>query len=91
MERQSRRKGATRRSEIPPEVLTALNANGLQWFRGDWTQRNEAIRAELARHGRAGVPLYLVYDPNDPKKPQILPELLSVDLVVDAFASAGSK
>jgi thiol:disulfide interchange protein/DsbC/DsbD-like thiol-disulfide interchange protein len=73
------------------EVLTALNANGLQWFRGDWTQRNEAIRAELARHGRAGVPLYLVYDPNDPKKPQILPELLSVDLVVDAFASAGSK
>jgi hypothetical protein len=36
-------------------------------------------------------PLYLVYNPNDPKKPQVLPELLSVDLVVDAIASAGNQ
>ena len=38
MERQSRRKGATRRSEIPPEVLTALNEGReetitlVEWF-----------------------------------------------------------
>lgn len=71
-----------------PEVRNALDRHGFRWFRGDWTQRDELIRTELARHGRAGVPLYLVYDPRNPTQPQVLPELLSVDLVVEAFVSA---
>ena len=35
--------------------------------------------------GRAGVPLYLLYDPQRPGRPTILPELLSVDLVLEAL------
>jgi ABC-type phosphate transport system substrate-binding protein len=49
---------------------------------GHW--RDPAITAALARHGRNGVPLYLVYRPGDPV-PRILPELLTASTVVDAL------
>lgn len=54
----------------------------------DWTARDDRIRDELARHGRAGVPVYLMYGPGAPDGPEILPELLTVDRVVRAFADA---
>jgi thiol:disulfide interchange protein DsbD len=57
-------------------------------FKADWTRRDERIRAELARFGRAGVPLYLVYSPRRPAEPVLLPELLTVDLVVEALRAA---
>ncbi len=57
-------------------------------FVGDWTRRDETIRGELARHGRAGVPLYLVYDPERPDEPVLLPELLSVDATLAAVRAA---
>ena len=69
------------------QVRAALSDGGFRWFRGDWTQRDEIIRKELARHGRAGVPLYLVYDPNSPNQPEVLPEILSVDVVLNALTS----
>ena len=67
------------------QVREALDELGFATFRGDWTLRDEAIRAELARHGRAGVPLYLVYDPSDPDHPRILPEILTIDGVLDSL------
>ncbi|MDG2051001.1 MAG: thioredoxin family protein [Myxococcota bacterium] len=70
------------RSEI---VRAALEQEDVQVLKADWTERNEGIRTELARHGRAGVPLYLVYNPADSAHPAILPELLSQDDVVDAL------
>jgi thiol:disulfide interchange protein DsbD len=57
-------------------------------FRGDWTRRDERIRSELARFGKAGVPMYLIYGPEDPEQPVLLPELLSVERVVDALREA---
>ena len=54
-------------------------------LKADWTNRDPAITAELARFGRNGVPLYLVYRPGEPQ-PRILPELLTVGLVIDALA-----
>ena len=66
-------------------VLRALEQSGFELFVGDWTHRNEAIRSELARHGRAGVPLYLVYDPRAPESPVLLPEVLTVDHVLEAL------
>jgi len=46
-------------------------------FEGDWTRRDERIRVELARFGRSGVPLYLLYPPGGDSAPVRLPELLS--------------
>jgi thiol:disulfide interchange protein DsbD len=57
-------------------------------FRGDWTRRDERIRSELARFGKAGVPLYLIYGPENPEQPVLMPELLSVERVVDALREA---
>ena len=57
-------------------------------YKADWTRRDPQIRAELARHGRAGVPMYLIYSPDRPLRPRILPELLSVDGLIDALRGA---
>jgi thiol:disulfide interchange protein DsbD len=55
----------------------------------DWTRRDEAIAAELAAHGRAGVPLYLVYG-TDGSEPAVLPQLLSEGAVVKALERAAA-
>lgn len=55
---------------------------------GDFTRSNRLIAEELKRHGRAGVPLVLVY-PRDPALPPlVLPELLTPTLVLDALEQA---
>ena len=68
-------------------VRRAFDTGKVALLRADWTSRDPAITAELARFGRNGVPLYLVYtSPAQP--PQILPELLTVDIVLAALALA---
>jgi thiol:disulfide interchange protein DsbD len=67
-------------------VQAELRRRDYAVFRADWTRRDEAIRAELARFGKAGVPMYLVYDPAKPDDPRLLPELLTVDTVLAALA-----
>lgn len=75
------------RSERVESELTRL---GVRVLKADWTRRDERIRAELARHGRAGVPLYLVYGPGRRDEPTVLPELLSVGDVVESLRAAVS-
>ena len=48
----------------------------------------QAIAEQLAAHGRAGVPLYLVYGPAQPDVPEVLPELLTPERVVTALERA---
>ena len=71
-------------------VRGRLDALGFRVLRADWTQRDEGIRSELARFGKAGVPLYLVYSPADPQSPQILPELLRIDATIAALERAAN-
>jgi thiol:disulfide interchange protein/DsbC/DsbD-like thiol-disulfide interchange protein len=66
-------------------VQAALRDGGWAVLEADWTRHDETIRRELARHGKAGVPLYLVYQPGA-AEPQVLPELLSIERVVTALA-----
>jgi len=55
----------------------------------DWTRRDDVITAELARHGRSGVPLYLVYSPGtDNAGPQILPQILTYGILEKALEKA---
>lgn len=69
------------------DVEQALKRTGTAYLVGDWTNRDEMIAAELARHGRSGVPLYLVY-PAGGGAPEILPQLLTPGLVVKALERA---
>lgn len=68
-------------------VRAAFEKTGAVYMVADWTRRDEVIAAELAAHGRAGVPLYLVYG-TDGGEPAILPQLLGEDAVVRALEAA---
>ncbi|MDB5472294.1 MAG: thiol:disulfide interchange protein [Caulobacter sp.] len=72
------------------EVAKALTAANGVYLKADWTNRNPQIAAALAEHGRAGVPLYLVYGPGS-ETPQILPQLLTPGMVAEALAKAAKQ
>jgi thiol:disulfide interchange protein DsbD len=59
-------------------------------FKADWTLFDEEIRRTLAAHGRAGVPMYLVYPSGVGGAPRVLPELLTVDLTIEALRDAAA-
>jgi len=69
-------------------VAEALARNNAVYLKADWTRRDAAIAAELARFGRAGVPLYLVYGAKG-GEPAILPSILTEGVVVRALDAAG--
>lgn len=59
----------------------AFRMRGVVVMRADWTRRDPEITRFLAKHGAAGVPLYLWY-PNGGGEPQQLPQVLTKDLLV---------
>ena len=54
-------------------------------LRADWTQYSPEITAELGALGRSGVPTYVIYPRSG--KPDVLPELLTKDVVLTALRS----
>jgi thiol:disulfide interchange protein DsbD len=68
-------------------LVDAFKASDAVLLRADWTKRDATIAAALAEHGRAGVPLYLVY-PKGSGEPVILPQLLTEGLVIEAIEKA---
>lgn len=69
-------------SLMQPRVAHAFAAANVAYLVADWTNRDAEIAAALAEHGRAGVPLYLYY-PGDGGDVQVLPQMLSQDLLLD--------
>lgn len=67
------------------EVLKDFEDRKVALLRADWTRRDAAITAELARLGRSGVPVYVLYAPGT-AAPQVLSEILSVADVRNALA-----
>jgi len=58
-------------------------------MKGDWTNRDPAITKALAAFGRAGVPLYVVYNAKrGSSEPLVLPQILTAGVVENAFADA---
>jgi len=51
-------------------VQEAFEENDIEFVTADWTNEDPSIAKILAEHGRAGVPLYLLY-PADPGRPAI--------------------
>ncbi len=53
--------------------------------KGDWTNQDEDITNILTEYKRSGVPLYLVF-PADPSKPaEVLPQILTKNIVIEAL------
>ncbi len=68
-------------------VQEVFRDKGVTLMKGDWTNRDPAITQALAGFGRAGVPLYVVYNSKPgTTEPVILPQLLTASVVQSAFA-----
>jgi thiol:disulfide interchange protein DsbD len=69
-------------------VQTLFRDKGVTLVKGDWTNRDPAITAALASFGRAGVPLYVLYNATPgSREPVVLPQLLSAGIVRDTLAA----
>lgn len=68
-------------------VQTTFSDRSVAFLEGDWTNQNPEITAFLERHGRSGVPLYLLYDGK--AEPIVLPQILTPEIVLDALAKVG--
>jgi thiol:disulfide interchange protein DsbD len=66
-------------------LLADFELKNVALMRADWTRRDAAITAELARLGRSGVPVYAVYRPGS-ALPTVLSELPSVAEIRAAIA-----
>ena len=66
-------------------VITALAENNITYLKGDWTNNDPEITEVLRRYETSGVPLYLMY-PSDPSLPaEVLPQILTTGVVLDAI------
>ncbi len=73
-------------------VQEVFRSRGVTLMKGDWTNRDPAITQALAAFGRAGVPLYVVYNSKaGSSAPVVLPQLLTAGIVQSAFADAPSR
>lgn len=73
------------------EVSSKFKERGVVKMKADWTKRDEVIAAELRKFGRNSVPLYVLYDKDPESTPQILPQVLTPNVVVDSLDSIKEK
>jgi thiol:disulfide interchange protein DsbD len=82
---------ANERVALSSDAFAArLAATGTAYLKGDWTQRDARITEYLARFGRNGVPLYVLY-PAGGAAPEVLPQLLTPDVVDAALTRAAER
>ena len=65
-------------------MLQAFADKHVLLLQADWTRRDPAISRALTALGRSGVPVYVLQAPGKPA--QVLSELLTPDLVLNALA-----
>ena len=71
-----------------PEVVAAAQSRGIALLQADFTRRDPTLAAELARHGRASVPTYLLIDRAG--KATLLPDVLTPGILHAAFSTIPS-
>ncbi len=67
------------------DVQQQLSDHHVTLLRADWTKYDPAITQELASLNRSGVPTYVLYPAAESATPDVLPEVLTKDLVLDAI------
>ena len=67
------------------DVEKKLIDNHVQLIKADWTQYDPQITEELGAVGRSGVPTYVIYPAGKTSNPDVLPELLTKDIVLKAI------
>jgi thiol:disulfide interchange protein DsbD len=67
------------------DVQQKLRDAGFALVRADWTNADETITHTLNTLGRSGVPTYAIYPGSQQEPPQVLPEVLTPGIVLDAI------
>ncbi|HVG26973.1 MAG TPA: protein-disulfide reductase DsbD domain-containing protein [Acidobacteriaceae bacterium] len=67
------------------EVESKLRTDGVQLLKADWTKYDPEITKRLAAVERSGVPTYVIYPPGQNSNADVLPELLTKDIVLKAL------
>ena len=68
-------------------VQKAFADNNVTFMVADYTARDDAITAEIRKHNRPGVPMYLYYAPGS-RTPEVLPQLLTPGLIMDTLKAS---
>ncbi len=69
-------------------VLEALRREDVAAVRADWTTKDDRVTAMLQRFGRSGVPLFVVIPEGNIDDAIVLPEIVTVDILLDALEKA---
>jgi len=69
-------------------VREVMRDRGVIPLMADWTRRDPVITEWLQRHGKAGVPFYLVLPADAAAAPIPLPEVITKDMVIEALKKA---
>jgi thiol:disulfide interchange protein len=69
------------------DIQQAFAEHSTAYLVADWTNQDPEIAALLTKHGRTGIPLYLLYAADPAKPPMILPQILTKNIVLNALES----
>jgi thiol:disulfide interchange protein DsbD len=67
------------------EVEQRLRDDHVQLLKADWTKYDPEITRQLTAVGRSGVPTYVIYPAGPKSNADVLPELLTRDIVLKAL------
>lgn len=71
-------------------VHRAVVAGNVILMRADWTSRDADIAQVISSFGRSGIPLYVLYAADPAVPPELLPSVLTPQIVVNALARAAA-
>ena len=71
-----------------PEMEQAFIDADIPYMIADWTDYDADIGRFVQSHGRSGIPLYVMYPRGIGSTPEILPQLLTRDIVLSAIENA---
>jgi len=70
-------------------VIDKLKALDVVTMRVDYTKQDKSITDLLHKFKRSGVPLYVIFPAGKPNKPDVLPEVITQDLMLKHLEQAG--
>lgn len=73
---------------LSAEVSAAFKDHDVAYMVADWTHYSAEIGQFLQKHGRNGIPFYILYPADPAQEPIILPQLLTKATVLQAIRSA---
>jgi thiol:disulfide interchange protein len=73
------------------DVQDRLRTSGVALIRADWTRHDDVIAQALEKLGRSGVPTYALYPAAQDAPPELLPEVLTPGIVLDALTALGTQ